>query len=406
MKRIVLAVLTIALVLLIPAAALASEASVLADHEGISTGQAEADLAIQHKIGGIVTKEETALGGNYAGAYMDNVRGELVVEYSGGTKAAAEGPTNAVGVTANTKFKKVKRSLANLEAKRNTLDQQLAAYEQSQQVTVALYPKANKPRVMLANTLAATTKKAIKDKAVQQEATSATVAASSLQSQAQVCSFPYCLYPNQAVQGGVRIDASGGGWCSAGFVVGNSSGHYLLTAGHCLDHAPFTTAECQLPYANARVDEGADAGALGISCPANYPAYATDVVTWGEERAGNWWDTVQIRAYESPGKPYVGQLECHYGATSVAQCGVVQYTNARTVIYYGWPRGYIGVQHTDGICALSLPGDSGGPWISFVEGANGIAQGINIAGNSTSCGAISFEAGAAIAAMNVVFLSK
>ncbi len=69
------------------------------------------------------------------------------------------------------------------------------------------------------------------------------------------------------------------------------------------------------------------------------------------------------------------------GEHSGNQCGDVEYPNVTTEINYsGEGAGYIYLQHTDQVCSLSLPGDSGGPWA-----AGGYGTAIDVAGNGKNC---------------------
>ena len=79
---------------------------------------------------------------------------------------------------------------------------------------------------------------------------------------------------------------------------------------------------------------------------------------------------------------YVGEVECHSGEHSGKQCGVVTYANEPIEVNYTEEgAGHILLHHTSGVCALSLPGDSGGPWYAYPERATSI----EIGGNGRSC---------------------
>jgi hypothetical protein len=414
--------------LLTAAPAWASEAEELAAREGISTALAERDLELQQQAPEIVKDVKAKLGASYGGVWFNNKTGYFMVDLPpGASKAAAEEATAIPEVTSATKFPLVKSTYAQLEGTEASLESSLAGYGYTQQAMVGIEPKTNRVRVLYASNLSKTAKAQIKALATTDGAVSSSTAAQTLKAEPDACSFPLCTAMQFAMRGGLQLSSTesppGAGYflCTSGFIVAEKAidpnNYYVMTAGHCLQDGawlPWTSGECSMSPVTYRVDPGAEVGLLNANaCVTNgappFGSMRPAVQTWGDVQE-NGLETLYTPASRQPGHAYPGLFVCHTGRTSVRQCGVVQYANITT--YVSYPSGVIGIQHTDWMCLLGLPGDSGGP--TFFTGRNksniretwAVGTGIFIAANGTACGGSAYEFSYALEAMGVTVSIK
>jgi hypothetical protein len=188
------------------------------------------------------------------------------------------------------------------------------------------------------------------------------------------------------LEAGVRIAHHSGGLfvnCTAGFMVRDYSGNpYMLSAGHCniwgttFYENPYTSetwpglGECQMgPWVH------------GISPWSGYDASITPITGCGGviPYIHNWETGVNTHQEGATNTPFVGEYVCHWGVTSLHQCGIEVATNVATTVNYGESgSGEWSIKETDQVCGYTAPGDSGGP---VTDGTyQGDATGILIAG--------------------------
>ena len=176
--------------------------------------------------------------------------------------------------------------------------------------------------------------------------------------------------------------------CTAGFMVRDySSNHnpYLITAAHCVTWGttfyenPFYTytwpgrTECQPgPWVH------------GIAPWSGYDAAITPITGCGgvTPYIHNFENGVDTHQEGATNTPYVGEYVCHWGVTSLHQCGTELAVNVSTTINY--ESGEYVIKETNKICGYAAPGDSGGP---VTDGTyTGDATGILLASGTSQCG--------------------
>lgn len=143
---------------------------------------------------------------------------------------------------------------------------------------------------------------------------------------------------------------------------------YILTAGHCVypENSVYWREAWGTAYPGGKTGCGLGrmvAQVLGSSGDAAViategcepPAPEPDIAAWNIE------ENYYIKP--EPYTAYDGLFECHIGRTSATQCGDVEAANFTVSVNYSdVGKGTIGVEHEDWLCALTEPGDSGGPY--------------------------------------------
>ncbi|GAA4931446.1 S1 family peptidase [Streptomyces coeruleoprunus] len=180
---------------------------------------------------------------------------------------------------------------------------------------------------------------------------------------------------NKLIAGGQAIYAAGGGRCSLGFNVRNSSGtYYALTAGHCTNIAgTWYTNSGQTTLLGSRSGSSFPGNDYGIIRHANASAADGRVYLYNGS----------YRDITSSGNAYVGQSVQRSGSTTGLRGGTVTGLNA-TVNYGGGDVVY-GLIQTN-VCAE--PGDSGGPLFS---GSTALGLTSGGSGNCSSGGTTFFQ---------------
>ncbi len=351
-------------------AAYATPATDLATQAKITTEQAERDIAAQESGPAIVTELRGALGDCYGGVWFNNKTARFVVRIPESCSTAKAQAKTILGADRPGTYPLVQQTYAALEATEDTLNAQLANYVQEARAGVHIDPQAGKVRVLYAKTLAGSAKTEIKTAAANMgsTATTGTDTAGVLPMKLATCTFPYCTGGWPPVVGGVKVDAPGIGWCTAGFIVKDQAGNrYMLTARHCLFDAMFSpgmweTGGCQYAHDNQAMIEGEhwDAGIIPVSTACES---RQSVQTWDEQntilgygpRACPPWGCATPPT-PSAAVAYVGQWVCRAGARTGYGCGTVKYTDAvGGIVGGGW------FEHVDGITMYANLGDSGGP---------------------------------------------
>ncbi|HSZ14359.1 MAG TPA: hypothetical protein VK790_10030 [Solirubrobacteraceae bacterium] len=197
------------------------------------------------------------------------------------------------------------------------------------------------------------------------------------------------------LEAGVKIHHQSGAInseCTAGFMVrpyGNDGVEYMLSAGHC---NIWGTTFFENPYTSDTWPglKGCTMGpwTRGDSPWSGYDASITEIT--GCEGVipyiHNWETGVNTHQEGATNSQYVGEYVCHWGITSLHQCGTDVAANVETKINYeDSGSGKWWIKETDQVCGYAAEGDSGGPVTSGVY--QGDATGILLgAGPRQSCG--------------------
>lgn len=370
-----------------------NEVALLAQQEGISTAKAEQDLRQQQQAGNIVGALQKSLGKDYAGVWFDLKTDQFHIGIAPhASQSTAEEVTNRVDITGNSDFESVSYTWSEIEHAQDGLSSKFSSLAQKQQVAIVADPRTDSVKIQVAANLSPSsveqTKTAASTNSVKTEVTP--VPQDELKIRADTCTFPFCNLP---LRGGIPLISSANSKgeytvCTAGFFVRDERNYpYLLTAGHCFYPAGSTWYNDE--WGTAYPPHGETGCAMGhrIASALNSEADAGVVATEGceppEPNSGivAWNSNENYAINGTPYSAYTGLFECHMGEHSGNQCGDVEYPNVTTEINYsGEGAGYIYLQHTDQVCALSLPGDSGGPWA-----AGGYGTAIDVAGNGKNC---------------------
>jgi hypothetical protein len=171
--------------------------------------------------------------------------------------------------------------------------------------------------------------------------------------------------------------ASGGKWCTAGFIVRSLSDNkpFVLTAGHCGRYEFWTRfASDGSPHkvgttwpGRIRDDADGDYQIVSIDNPTGWQLRAWVYVSWSGDR-GTIPGTVEDPDYyiSSTGTSARNTRVCHTGAQGLTSCDEVQQVNVTAP----W-----GLRHTALTNYCAIGGDSGGPVYSLH-----VARGIHIGG--------------------------
>jgi hypothetical protein len=374
------------------------ETETLEAASGISTAQAEARLAIQHRATkvNIVGQLEESLGKEYAGVWFDNEAGEFVVPVLAAPtgKIATASDTNivdrefaAAGLVTDYRVEVAQFSREELEAAQLQLGETLSAFLDRGLVQTALDPSTNAvivrvPAELNAATLA-TIEQLVKEAAVKVEIRQLPASAFKLEPAACSEVERKCTLP---MRGGTVI--YGGEWtgpkgetlsevCTAAFRANGYDGKkYILTAGHCATRNAEANGIPNWSWITQTPSSGTKQS-VGTMNQWHYPGK-----DWAKiDATGSWADTSPwptMLAYwggteEYPivgeAKSYKGQTLCHIGMNTGTSCGIVREENV-TVEYFDGSKLNSMFEVVGKGLALG-GGDSGGPVI-----ANNIALGI------------------------------
>ncbi|GAB3730598.1 S1 family peptidase [Nocardiopsis nanhaiensis] len=307
---------------------------------GLTPFEAEDLLDAQQEAFGLDAEATEAAGAAYAGSVFDTETLELTVLV---TDTAAVSDVEAAGAEAEL----VSHGTEGLETVIDELD---AA---GGQVGVASwYPDVASDTVVIEATDTASAESFIE---------AAGVDASTVQVE-QTDEMPE-LYAD--IVGG---DAyfMGGGRCSIGFAVTDSSGgEGFVTAGHC-----GTTGT------SAESEDGSGSGVFAESVfPGDDAAYVEATSNWDVTNTVNMYDEGGTQTVGGSSEAPIGSAVCRSGSTTGWHCGTIE-ARGETVSY---PEGTVTDMTRTDVCAE--PGDSGGAFI-----ADDQAQGMT-SGGSGSCSA-------------------
>ncbi|MET9294231.1 carbohydrate-binding protein [Streptomyces sp. NPDC003077] len=307
---------------------------------GLTKTQAERRLANEAEAGAVAGRLRNALGGAFAGAWVNGAESGTLTVATSDAKRAAE-------ITdAGARAKVVRHSLAALDAAKAKLDRQAGRSAAPEASTWYVDVKTNTVTL----------------RAAKESAAKAFVAASGadrgLVSVGTTAERPRPLYD---IRGG---DAyyMGGGRCSVGFAIKRGTTNGFATAGHCGRAGTSTTGYNQV--------------AQGSFQASTFPGRDTAWVATNSQ----WTSTPYVKGSGGQNVRVAGSTQaavgasiCRSGSTTGWHCGTVQQHNTSVTYQEGTVSG---VTRTS-VCAE--PGDSGG---SFISGSQ--AQGVT-SGGSGNC---------------------
>ncbi len=165
----------------------------------------------------------------------------------------------------------------------------------------------------------------------------------------------------------------GGGRCSVGFAVTDSSGNDgFVTAGHC--GTVGTSAESE---------DGSGSGTFAESIfPGNDAAFVQSTSNWTVTNLVNMYSSGGTQSVGGSSQAPVGSAVCRSGSTTGWHCGSIE-ARGQSVSY---PEGTVNDMTRTDVCAE--PGDSGGSFISDDQ-AQGMTSGGS--GNCTSGGTTYYQ---------------
>ncbi|MGH3935026.1 MAG: S1 family peptidase [Pseudonocardiaceae bacterium] len=300
-----------------------------------SAAPASSDL-ISATPGGVASTLRTALGGSFAGAWLEPATSDLIVAV---TDPAAAPRVRAAGAQPRL----AARDLLTLGGVMAVLDSRAGSVPDA---VAGWYidPASNSVVVSATDDAAARAFVAGQD-AVRIERVSARPA------------------PMASLRGGDEMTSSEGGRCSVGFNATSGDTRYIITAGHCTKLGG-TWA-------------GPDGTAIGPVAESSFPGHDFGLI---EVTSPAWKQTNDIGTdsgnltVTGTEPAVVGSAVCRSGSTSGYHCGQVEAVNE--TVNYGNGNVVRGLTRTD-ICAEA--GDSGGPFVSGTQ-----AQG-TLSGGSGGC---------------------
>jgi streptogrisin C len=315
---------------------------------GLTRTQAADRIAAQDAALRLVAPLTSRLGRQFAGSWLDEKSGKLMVAVTGGGTAAADARAAGAGVAV------VSHSLTELDNVKNDLDT-LARTNPAALAGVTAWRTDPRRNAVVVTVL-------------EGRSTGLLARYGNLVRIEQTDVEPQ-LTAN-TLRGGDRID-SAGNLCSVGFNVFSGSTLYFLTAGHCG------------AIANDVYSGNVWIGPIARS---NYPG--TDYAAVRIDNVGAWNPGPWINAYipTDPNAVYYvygaryspqGTAVCSSGTTTGLQCGFVNATN-ETVTYQG---GFT-VRGLTRHSACTLHGDSGGANFSWDTAFRNYAEGLTSGGIS------------------------
>ncbi|MET9954330.1 carbohydrate-binding protein [Streptomyces sp. NPDC006339] len=312
---------------------------------GLTRTQALTRLAHEAEAGATAARVRQALGGTYAGAWVDGPESATLTVAT--TRAADAGAIRATGARALV----VPHGLTALESAKSTLDHSAGAETPVRYVDV----RAN--RIVVEETRPGAGARLLATTGVPRE----------LVRVVRASEAPRPLYD---IRGG---DAyyMGGGRCSVGFAITRGTTQGFATAGHCGRAGTATTGYNQVAQGSFQASVFPGSDMAWVATNTNWTA--TPYV----KGAGG----ANVQVTGSVLQP-VGASVCRSGSTTGWHCGTIQQHNTSVT----YPEGTIsGVTRTT-VCAE--PGDSGGSYISGSQ-AQGVTSGGS--GNCSSGGTTFFQ---------------
>lgn len=314
---------------------------------GLTAEQVTARLANDARSGEVESAARSAVGHAYAGSWIDQATGKLVVAVADSAKAGA---ARAAGADA----RYVAFSHQQLTGAKSAID----GLSAPKSITSWRVDEQTNSVVVEVNRLQ-------RDAAAESFLAAARSVSPSVRV-VEVDQSPTTLYNTR----GGDAYYIGSGRCSVGFAVSGG----FVTAGHCGRVGSATTGF-------NRVSQGSFAGS---SFPGNDYAWVRTNSSWTSTPYVNRYNGSNVTVTGSTSAA-VGAAICRSGSTTGWRCGTVQAKNS-TVNY---PQGTVsGLTRTN---ACAEPGDSGGSWVagSGYSQAQGVTSGGS--GNCSSGGTTYFQ---------------
>jgi hypothetical protein len=297
----------------------------------------------------------------------------------GAAHASAMSYLESRGIVGQTEFVPVRSSATALEAEKTRLDSKLARLFSEGAVTTGINAEENAVVIHLSNSLPEGQTAAVENDAkeagvnvrVVPEAPEDVKASPAACKNYRFGTDPQVLFCDRSLRGGVTIFNHFSGThtvCSLGFIVTNSKGEYIMTAGHCVDegNAAWLSAFSDFSESNnstwafigdevgAYMGENGDFGWIKVVptgspwYPINDPSSVASLDPYGP------WGENQEWFLENITWSAKGDINCHTGGSSDTQCGEVLETDESITL----DGKVVGKMTRDTFC--SIPGDSGG----------------------------------------------
>lgn len=354
-------------------------------HYAVSQPVAVSRLELQGKAGDIVGQMRHALGSHYGNVWFDNATGRYKVGVVGGAAlgASALPYLESQGIADQTDLVDVRSSASDLEEEQERINAKLAPQFSQSAVATGINSEDNSITVRLASNLpepeVVAVQAAAKTDSVNVEIVPENpekLAAKPMGCANHTWETVPMMFCDRSLRGGDTIVDLGhpGGFdifCSLGFIAHNSSGEYVMMAGHCDKNeskpewaSGFSSWSESNPIGDLNYIGGEDGNYVGGEGDFGWIKVSTSKSPWypisdpsdvaSLNPSGPWGEN-ENNFLENIAWSAQGDTNCRTGGSSDTQCGEVLATN-ETVNAAGY--GNIGRLTRDSFCAIS--GDSGG----------------------------------------------
>ncbi|HXB64991.1 MAG TPA: S1 family peptidase [Solirubrobacteraceae bacterium] len=354
--------------------------SYLMAHYNISQTAATERIELQGRADDIVGQMAHALGPAFGGVWFDNATGRYNVGVVANAPHSSALPyLESHDIVDQTDFVSVRSSVADLESGKERIDSELSRWLSEGTVSTGMDTETNSIVVHIASNLSNDQVAAIKSDAQSEPVEEKVVFEPTEDTRAYFTACqnhafgtdPQVLFCDRSLRGGVTIfnHFSGGHTiCSLGFIVHNSQGEYIMTAGHCLTEGDTNWLSAFSDFSEGNestwafigdetgsyMGENGDYGWIKVVpsgspwFPINAPSSVASLDPYGP------WGENQEQFLENITWSARGDINCHTGGSTDTQCGEVLETD-ETVNIEGK---LIGKLTRDTFC--SAKGDSGG----------------------------------------------
>ncbi|MBS1860936.1 MAG: hypothetical protein JSS68_04400 [Actinobacteria bacterium] len=356
------------------------------ERTGLDPTQATRGIETQEAIdeAALVSKLEAALGGAFAGVWLDPRRATLHVGVtSRAARATVESMSAAAGLSAHVAETKVSSTWKQLTATQRRWDRRLSGLLLRSQVGTSLSPEANAVVVELSSAAAPALRARLKHSALASPVhvmlTSVPPGQLTVELQASRCEkwAELKAYCNPTIAAGVLIESEvNKEQCTAGPAVltehpdTNTTDTFILTAGHCVTEGggllsawrafdkngtPQKLGEA-VEYLDDAKGDAVDVAAIEVEnahwiTPTQTPVHP-GIAPWGALEP-------EPFAVEGSVGSVIGHTSCVEGARTGFHCGTIVSVTAALA-------GLKNLVEVEGV--ETNKGDSGAPWYSAVEG--------------------------------------
>lgn len=349
-------------------------------HDAESEAAADTRLELQARSWDLVQKMRETLGSAYGGVWYNEATARYAVNVVGSVSPDVVAPyLESAGIASQTELVSVRSSLSTLEAEKERLSSELSADYSHNMFRTGIDPSTDSLILRIANSLSSDQVAAIAADTAGARARVEMIPEppENLETIPAACvnkpfgSDPQVLFCSPSLRGGVTIFDKAKFphvMCSLGFIVHNSSGEYITTAGHCLTegnkawYSAYTDFGQENPGTWGFLGEetGAYIGAEGDYgwikvipsaspwYPINDPSSVASLDPYGPWGDNEQWFLENI-AWSAQ-----KDIACRTGGSSDTQCGEVEALGEEGDI-----EGHV-VQHLARANFCAIPGDSGG----------------------------------------------